>query len=89
MATTFDMVKELGKENGGMKIIGVFPQEEPKNGTFHAVAKMECPNCGGNMRVDGYFATGEELPSGYTPSKNELVKNNVMECKHCGDWQVS
>jgi len=89
MSTLFDMTKELGKENGGMKIIGVFPQEEPKFGTYHAVASMECPNCGGKMRVDGHFSTGETLLSGYTPSKNELVRNNVMECKHCGEWQVS
>lgn len=89
MSDRFEAAKELGKKNGGMKIIGVFPQEEAKNGTFHAVASMECPNCGGKLRVNGHFATGETLLSGYTPEKNELVRNNFMECKHCGEWQVS
>ena len=63
--------------------------EEPKNGTFHAIRKDSCYNCGGGLIVDGYFATGEELPSGYTPEPGELVKNNIMKCEDCGDWQVS
>ena len=87
--TTFSVHEVIGKEFHGIKFIAVFPQEEVKNGTFHAHGTMECPNCGGKMVVNGHFATGETLLSGYTPSKGELVKNIVMECKDCGDWQVS
>lgn len=63
--------------------------EQPKNGTFRALYVEDCYNCGGKMVIDGYFSTGETLPSGYTPEFGELVRNKFMECKDCGDWQVS
>lgn len=86
---SFDFYSVSGKTFGGIRIVAVFPQEGVKNGTFRAHGIMECPNCGGKMIINGYFATGETLLSGYTPSKGELVKNIVMECKDCHDWQVS
>jgi hypothetical protein len=85
----FDLHEMPGKTFQGIRILAVFPQEEVKNGTFHAHGRMECPNCGGRMIVNGYFATGEKLLSGYTPEKGELVQNKIMECNDCHDWQVS
>ncbi len=84
MATMTELQKEYGVSGNFIKVL-----EAPKNGTFRALRKDECYNCGGTLIVDGYFSTGEKLASGYTPPVDELVKNNVMECKDCGDWQVS
>ena len=39
--------------------------------------------------VDGEWATGETLSSGYTPPPDELVKNHVTKCNKCGDTQYS
>ncbi|MAH44722.1 hypothetical protein CMI37_02785 [Candidatus Pacearchaeota archaeon] len=39
--------------------------------------------------VDGEWATGETLSSGYTPPPDELVKNHVTKCNKCGDAQYS
>ena len=85
----FDLSKQLGLAVGHIKIIAVYPQKEPRFGTFEARGRMECPDCGGLMYVDGHFATGEKLASGYTPQRGELVRNDVMSCKDCGSWQVS
>jgi len=85
----FDFNGVVGKTFQGIRLLAVFPQEGVTNGTFRAHGRMECPNCGGRMIINGHFATGEKLPSGYTPEKGELVKNIVMECKDCHDWQVS
>ena len=86
----FDLHEIPGKTFQGIRMLAVFPQEEIKNGTFRAHGRMECFNCGGDHTIiNGYFATGETLSSGYTPEKGELVKNIAMECKHCGVWQVS
>jgi hypothetical protein len=85
----FRLYDVIGKKFQGIRIIAVFPQEEIKHGTFRAHGRMECPNCSGRMIINGHFATGEKLLSGYTPEKGELVKNIVMECKDCHDWQVS
>jgi hypothetical protein len=85
----FDLHAVPGKTYFGTRIIAVFPEEGIKNGTFRAVGVMECARCSGRMIINGHFATGETLPSGYTPEVCELVKNNVMECEDCHDWQVS
>jgi len=85
----FNVSQMVGKTFQGIRMLAVFPQEEVKYGTFRAHGRMECPNCGGRMIVNGQFATGEKLLSGYTPSVGELVKNIIMECKDCHDWQIS
>ena len=84
MATMAELQKEYGVSGDFIEIL-----ESPKNGTFRARQKGSCYNCGGTLITDGYFATGEKLASGYTPEPDELVKNNIMKCKDCGDWQVS
>ena len=86
MATMVDLQK-LNSEVTYRRFVEIL--EQPKNGTFRAICWEDCYNCGGRLRVDGYFSTGEKLASGYTPTYGELVKNNVMECQDCGDWQVS
>ena len=85
MATSVELQKKHGVD------VELFLEllETPKNGTFRALRKDVCYNCGGDMIIDGYFATGEMLSSGYTPAPDELVKNKFMECKDCGDWQAS
>ena len=85
----FHVSQMVGKTFQGIRLLAVFPQEGVKHGTFRAHGKMECPNCGGRMIINGQFAIGEKLLSGYTPEKGELVKNIVMECKDCHNWQVS
>ena len=58
--------------------------------TYKAEKIKTCGNCGHETNVIlGHWSTGEKLPSGYTPYKDELVRNEFMECKTCNDWQVS
>ena len=45
--------------------------------------------CGGTMRGEGAIATGETLPSGYTPAEGEIVSIRWIECESCHTWQVS
>ena len=45
--------------------------------------------CGGLELVDGEWATGQPLPSGYTPKANELVKIHSITCTREGLKQVS
>jgi len=82
--TSVELQKQYGVSGEFLEIL-----EAPKNGTFRAVMENVCYNCGGYSLTDGYFATGEMLLNGYTPSENELVRNVLTECKDCGEWQAS
>jgi len=58
--------------------------------TYKEVKVSSCGNCGEDTNIIlGHWSTGEKLPSGYTPAKDELVANEFMECKSCNEIQIS
>lgn len=58
---------------------------------YNAVRENQyCDSCGcDTLMVDGYWGLGVELPSGYTPSEGELVRNTYMLCSSCNFEQWS
>ena len=57
--------------------------------TYRDEKVYPCCDCSGLEVVDGEWATGEELPSGYTPKANELVRIHSITCTREGLKQVS
>lgn len=64
-----------------------------KGGTYRAIKHfdLDCPQCGKatDHVIDGEWATGRKLASGYTPPKHELVQNHITRCQICGNYQAS
>lgn len=61
--------------------------------TYRAIKHviLPCPTCDEDTEhsIDGEWATGIQLTSGYTPPRHELVRNHITRCNDCDEWEAS